>query len=326
MVFHPFRLKIVGVVTVLLLICWWQPVFSQSSSAQALAQVVDQVILPPYEQLVQETRLLATAVDLLRQDPTAETLKKAQATWAKTESTWIRAQAISIGPIAFLHYGQAIQASVSDTHQLESILTGTDSLSLSVVEKLQPEVKGLSTIQSLLFKDTVQELSPRHLMYLSLISQDVYRQAQHLQSAWLQGEDGYPPFRQVLLSAGDPLSIYPSATLPWIELVQSTTGSLSELSAVVFSPEDPNPEELPWLKAQVQGIQALYQGNWESDDDQGLSQILDQELEQLLEEQLTQTLNDLETLNGKLDQKPESLTNLETILTEKLLPTLEEMV
>jgi predicted lipoprotein len=329
MVFRHFKIKIAGVITILLLTCWWQPVFSRLAPLQLLTQVVDQVILPPYSQLVQDTQLLAAAVDALHRDPNPETLKSAQTAWTKTENTWIRAQAIGVGPITFLHYGQAIQASVSDSYQLEAILSGTDPLSLAVVERLQPEVKGLSTIQALLFQESVLPLSPRHLIYLSLISQDLYRQAQNLQAAWLQGQDGYPPFRTVMLSAGDSLSIYPSATLPWIELIQSTSGSLLELSEAVFSAEDPDPEALPWLKAQVQGIQALFHGHWEThenDPDKGLSQMLDQDLAQLLDTQFSQTLKDLERLKAKSDQKPRSLTDLETTLTKKLLPTLEEMV
>ncbi|MEA5471084.1 imelysin family protein [Spirulina sp. 06S082] len=200
-----------------------------------LTDFVDLVIIPTYDRLLGQAIVLKTAVDRFVAKPTPEHLKAARVAWLGTRTPWEQSEAFAFGPASSLGYdGDLDDWPVNET-DVTAILKSGDRLTPEYVTNLQTTAKGFHTIELLLFgtnnDKTASDFSRRELELLKLLAKAFETTSQDLIESWVDGVSGNPPYRQVLIAAGErnnPAYLTKSAALE--EIVQGMMGCLDEVA------------------------------------------------------------------------------------------------
>lgn len=200
-----------------------------------IVDFVDLVIIPTYDRLVGQAEVLKTTIDRFVANPTPQTLKSAQVAWLAARTPWEQSEAFAFGPAESLGYdGDLDDWPVNET-DVSAILKSSDRLTSEYVTNLQTTEKGFHTIELLLFgsnnNKTVSDFSRRERELLKLLAEAFAATSRDLVTSWVDGIGSNPPYREVLITAGDrnnPAYLTQKAALE--EIVQGTIGCLDEVA------------------------------------------------------------------------------------------------
>ncbi|WP_081942891.1 imelysin family protein [Myxosarcina sp. GI1] len=195
----------------------------------------DSVVIPTYQQLVEKSSELEQAIETFTSNPTDETLQTARTTWLETRYPWEQSEAFAFGPADSLGYDGDLDDWPVNQTDVAAVLNSGDSLTPEYVESLQTTQKGFHTIELLLFgtdNDKVAaDFTARELELLQVLTTAFHQSATELATSWSEGVQGYPPYREVLATAGDSSNpAYPTADAAVEEIVQGIIGCLDEVA------------------------------------------------------------------------------------------------
>ncbi len=208
---------------------------SSDTTPLVVSHFADQVVIPTYQQLVQEAGELSKAVNGFVENPTPETLKTAQNAWVKTRTPWEQSEAFAFGPAESLGYdGDLDDWPVNET-DVVAVINSQDEINIESVKKLQTTQKGFHTIEYLLFgldsQKTAQDFSERELKLLQNLTIAFNESAHNLTKSWAKGVNGNPAYREVLATAGtNNNSAYPTQQAAVEEIIQGMLGCLDEVA------------------------------------------------------------------------------------------------
>jgi putative iron-regulated protein len=323
----------------------------QFNDAQVVADFADQVVLPTYQLLVERAGTLSQAVDAFVNDPTDATLSAAQEAWLATRSPWEQSEAFAFGPAESLGYdGDLDDWPVNET-DVQAVLESDDPLTPESVKSLQTTQKGFHTIELLLFgtdnNKQAADFSERELQYLQALTTAFNQTATDLQASWSEGVEGNPPYREVLATAGQGSSAYPTVQAGAEEIVQGMLGCLDEVANEKIG-EPLETQETLGLESRfshssladfqhnIQSVQNAYLGEVPdaSSSGESLSSFVAEvnpDLDAQIKQELQAALEAIATVPGPIEEtlpNPDAQTQLETakeaILT--LHSTIEEQV
>ncbi|MBP0021448.1 MAG: peptidase M75 [Cyanobacteria bacterium SBLK] len=200
-----------------------------------IVDFVDMVIVPTYDRLVGQAAVMKTAIDRFVTNPTPQTLKSAQVAWLAARTPWEQSEAFAFGPAESLGYdGDLDDWPVNET-DVAAILKSRDRFTLEYISNLQTTEKGFHTIEFLLFgtdnNKTVADFSRRERDLLKLLAEAFEATSRDLIASWVDGIDSNPPYREVLITAGDrnnPAYLTQKAALE--EIVQGMIGCVDEVA------------------------------------------------------------------------------------------------
>ncbi|NJK61461.1 MAG: peptidase M75 [Synechococcaceae cyanobacterium SM2_3_1] len=168
---------------------------------------VDQVIIPTYEQLTQKASTMADAVIAFADQPTEKTLQTARQSWISARDPWEQSEAFAFGPAASLGYDADLDDWPVNETDVIAVLNSDQPLTRATIAELQTTQKGYHTIEFLLFglnnNKTLSEFTERELEYLRALAIHFEDTASALLASWVEGVEGNPPYRQVLVTAGE---------------------------------------------------------------------------------------------------------------------------
>ena len=201
---------------------------------QVLADFVNKVVLPKYTQYVDTTATLSQAIDTFVKDPNQANLEAARQAWSLTRTSWEQTETFAFGPAGSLGFDGAMDSWPINQTDIEQILAGSAPLTEVDVAQLQDTERGMHTIEYLLFGEinnkTADQFTAREKQYLQALGQDLNTVASALLASWLSGVDGRPPYKDVLVTAGDPSNtIYPTTVAGAQEVVIGIVDSLTEV-------------------------------------------------------------------------------------------------
>ncbi|NJR58040.1 MAG: peptidase M75 [Cyanobacteria bacterium CRU_2_1] len=203
---------------------------------QILVDFVDQVIVPTYQLLTEESAQLSGAVDAFVADPNESTLEAARQAWLATRSPWEQSEAFAFGPAASLGYDADLDDWPVNEVDVKAVLDSQDVLTDDYLGNLQTTQRGFHTIEFLLFglnnDKQLSDFTPRELEYLQLLAIAFDQTANNLLSSWTAGVNGNPPYRDEFVNAGDGSAAYPTMQAAAEEIVQGIIGILDELGNV----------------------------------------------------------------------------------------------
>lgn len=208
---------------------------SPDTTTLVVSHFADQVVIPTYQQLVQEAGELSKAVNGFVENPTEATLKTAQNAWVATRTPWERSEAFAFGPAESLGYdGDLDDWPVNETDVI-AVINSQDEINVELVKKLQTTQKGFHTIEYLLFgldhQKTAQDFSERELKLLQNLTIAFNESANNLTKSWAEGVNGNPAYREVLATAGTNNNpAYPTAQAAVEEIIQGMLGCLDEVA------------------------------------------------------------------------------------------------
>lgn len=203
-------------------------------SVQLVSDFPEQVVIPTYKLLTEESKTLKAAVDAFVADANDNTLKTAQAAWTEAREPWEQSEAFAFGPAESLGYdGDLDDWPVNET-DVKGVLDGSDPISAETIEKLQTTQKGFHTIELLLFgtdnNKTAADFNDREKQLLQQLATAFDQTANDLLTSWAEGIDGNPAYKTVLATAGEAdNSAYPTSEAALEEIVGGIIGALDEV-------------------------------------------------------------------------------------------------
>jgi uncharacterized iron-regulated protein len=207
----------------------------ENLEAAVVRSFSDSVVIPTYQQLVEEADKLVSIVATFASQPSKENLQAAQETWLATRIPWEQSEAFAFGPASSLGYdGDLDDWPVNET-DVTAVLKSNNSLTKDYVATLQTTQKGFHTIELLLFgtnnDKTVSDFTPRELELLQVLTLAFQQSANDLTTSWVKGVEGNRPYREVLATAGDPSNpAYPTVDAAVEEILQGIIGCLDEVA------------------------------------------------------------------------------------------------
>jgi putative iron-regulated protein len=207
----------------------------ENLEAAVVRSFSDSVVIPTYQQLVEEADKLVSIVATFASQPSEENLQAARESWLTTRNPWEQSEAFAFGPASSLGYdGDLDDWPVNET-DVTAVLKSNNSLTKDYVATLQTTQKGFHTIELLLFgtnnDKTADDFTPRELELLQVLTLAFQQSANDLTASWVKGVEGNPPYREVLASAGDPSNpAYPTVDAAVEEILQGIIGCLDEVA------------------------------------------------------------------------------------------------
>lgn len=219
---------------------------------EVLAALVDDVVVPGYEDLAGTAAALAGVTEDLCATPTEANLGSARAAWDGAQGAWARTAAYRVGPVESLRLAPRIAYAV-DADKVRALAEDPDGPGLVTVELLTgkgADLRGLRAVEQLLFAPAdVAALTPRGCSYAAAASRLVADATAELLTAWTDGVDGEASARDQLARPGDG-GMWESESEGYEDLLDSTLAALTTVVDMQLGPasgattETPEPQEV----------------------------------------------------------------------------------
>jgi predicted lipoprotein len=248
------------------------------SRSDVVAIVANDVAVPRFQALRDDTAALSDAAASLCAAPTSATVEETRGAWRTARQTWMRSRAIAFGPVMDRRSESFIAWPEVDTARIEETIASRDSVSAEDVrEFFAATQRGLGAAEYLLFEGDPTEVAttlgaPLRCQYLSSVLEVVATEADAILATWTEGEDGGPPYvdhltgeASVSMTTGAAIDEIGSNQVFLLDALadQQLGAALGETGA------DPDPAALPGgaanreaddLLAAVEGLRNLYLG------------------------------------------------------------------
>lgn len=156
-------------------------------------ELVEDVILPTYEDVVVTVEVVRDTAHAFQQSPTAANLGALRAAWRAAREPWKETDAFRFGPTMLQSLGVAMDQ-VIDPAKVESEIAGTQTLDAAYFATLGANKKGFHAIEYLVF-DTAgigdagviaMLVDPRRMAFLVGAADDLVVNATALHDAWAE--------------------------------------------------------------------------------------------------------------------------------------------
>lgn len=248
-----------------------------------LTRIVEQVILPHHQALVEESALLEQRVQQFADDPTVDTLAAAQAQWHTTAAAWAQVEPFSLR-FTMLATGQ-IKKWPINTKFIEEFIAETATIDEPFIASIGATAKGIGAIEYFLFSPTLTAdeivatlaVTPQRLAYPVALTQNLTNAAEALYALWApEGENGAQRFIDADFSENNVQGSISMLTNELIVLLETMVKTKVEypLRGVMADPQ-PQAVESPYagaswplMVANLRTVQQVFQA--------GLGDYLDQ--------------------------------------------------
>ena len=177
-----------------------------------ITNFVNNTALPQYDSLVTTGTALNANLATLNTTATDANLKAAQVSWRAMRTVWERCEGFLIGPVESQDYDPNSDTWPTDYHQMDSLLTSSNPLSVTDVQNLPQTLRGYHPIEYLIFGEggsrTAADLDARKKQYLASLSSDLLNNnVVPLHDSWTPSGINYA---QSILTAGTGNAVYSS--------------------------------------------------------------------------------------------------------------------
>jgi len=222
-------------------LAWGNPA---SEETAPLASFGEQLVLPTYESLAEETSAFLKAAQAAAAAPSADTVTKARQAWKEARIPWERSEAFLFGPVDTEGHDPYIDSwpvNVTDLQKVIDAETGPAEIEAATVESFNEGLRGFHVVEYLLFADAdgnpasakavadALKSSPRRAAYLVAASEALEAQAAALLADYAPGQGD---FIGVIASAGDGSEVYLTRGAALSDIANALAGIAEESSQV----------------------------------------------------------------------------------------------
>jgi predicted lipoprotein len=200
-----------------------EPTFDRN---EAVAAIVDDVILPTLLETVVKAAALRTAAEALEGTPDQGSLDAAQQAWRDARAPWRRSDAFRFGPVVDLGLLGSIDWSPTKPPTIEEIVAGTDALDPAAVESLGSSAKGFMALEYLLFDNSGDEpilaalgdetTGARRRLFVRLLADNLHQKLLQVSDGWARDKGNYA---DALARPGESSPVYPTTKKAVDEIV-----------------------------------------------------------------------------------------------------------
>ena len=159
-----------------------------TTEKQALNDFVDDVAIPQYDALSAQSDALNTAIKTLSTLPTDANLATAKTAWLTMRTSWEQCEGFLFGPVEDNNYDPYMDTWPTDYVQMDSLLAGTHTLTVTDVQGFTLSLRGFHPIEYILFGDhgsrTAAAITARQMQYILSLSADLQNNCHALAQSW----------------------------------------------------------------------------------------------------------------------------------------------
>lgn len=184
-------------VALLVTACSFGPTVSRED---VLVSLNENVILPAFRTVDEETEQMRDAVDALCAAPSEETLRRAREEWRGAKDAWMSSRAVGFGPAMDRRSRSFVDWWPVEPERIENTLSTKDSITPEYVrEFLSTTQRGLGAIEYLIFEGdnvvaTLSEPGTLRCEYLTSAADVAATETAGLLSDWINGPPGDAPY------------------------------------------------------------------------------------------------------------------------------------
>jgi predicted lipoprotein len=179
-------------IALLIGVCLGHNAWCQSGPAQpatkeaALRTVLQQAIVPAYQDLAAKCHDLTEALASIDQASATGNLEPAQKAWVAALLAARRVQWFQSGPIADREYLSSFYYSKVLPQRMDAVLNSSRAIDESFVAEFGPNAKGLFALEYLLFQKDPKKAEPvpRRIQYALLLARDLEKKAGQVAQDW----------------------------------------------------------------------------------------------------------------------------------------------
>lgn len=185
------------------------PNTEQQDYQAVLKHIAEQVIVPTYKSLNDQSIVLSQQTELFKNQPTEANLALARQAWRDARVPWEQSEGFLFGPVSTQGIDPSIDSWPVNEVDLDAVLASSAVLTQSYIDGLEGTLKGFHTIEYLLFgldsNKPISNFTPRELEYLVAVTQSLAGATNQLYLAWDTNGQNYA---NQIASAGESGSIY----------------------------------------------------------------------------------------------------------------------
>lgn len=237
------------------------------SESDVLASLADDVIVPRYDALAEETAALEGAVAGLCAAPSDAALGAARDAWRGASAAWAQSEASGVGPVMERRSGGLIAWPVVQPERIEALIAERPDLTAEAAKsEISSTQRGLGGVEHALFAgdaaDALKQGSAR-CAYLSAVAGAAAAEAAAIRDEWTAYKDVFAGSSGAL-SASDSV-----AELVRTQVFLIRTIVDMRLAGALGLRGEPDPSAIPGgaamntladLRNQVEGMRAVHQG------------------------------------------------------------------
>lgn len=250
-----------------------------SIESDVINNFVNQTALPQYNSLFATATILNISIDTLSNNPNNANLATVQTNWRAIRTVWERCEGFLIGPVEAYDYDPNSDTWPTDYHQMDSLLTSSNPLTVTDVRNLPQTLRGYHPIEYLIFgvggTRTASQLDARKKQYLVSLAADLLNNdVTPLLISWTSAPVNY---EQAILTAGAGNTVYSSRQAFFLDVVgdNGMAGICNEVGeqdqdGKIYNPyitKDSTLSESPYsgnsladFKNNIIGLQQVYMG------------------------------------------------------------------
>ena len=281
-----------------------------------MTSFVNNTALPQYTNLVAAGITLNSAISALTNTPTDANLTAAQTGWRQMRQVWERCEGFLIGPVEANDYDPNSDTWPTDYHQMDSLLTSSNTLTVTDIQNLPQTLRGYHPIEYLIFGEggtrKASDLDARKIKYLTSLSADLLNNdVTPLLTSW-QGSTGYG---QAILTAGSGNTTYSSKQAFFLDIIgdNGMAGICNEVGqqnedGKMYNPyitQDSSLSESPYshnsltdFKNNIIGAQQVYLGLSGSNGVSALVAAKNKDLDNKIQAAFTSAINSFDNISG----------------------------
>ena len=277
---HRLKLAIAICVTaavVLLLILTACASTSGPSDKDVLIGLTDEVILPAYQQLAEESASMKQSVETLCSAPTAASLENARESWRAARAAWMRSEAMWFGPVMDRRSTSLLDWSPTDTTGIDRLLVGGAPATVEEIrDTLGSNRRGFGAMEYILYTSNALA-NPGQAApicpFLVGLSTVVYEESSAILAEWVEGTEGRPAY-DYYFSDRAGVSMLPSAAVAEVVRSQfflirdivdvrlaSAMGLRDDPADLSVIPGNAADNGLQDIRNELLGMRAIYQGS-----------------------------------------------------------------
>ena len=166
-------------------------VVSEKAMDVVIANYVDKVVLPTYEDMENKVSLLNTAVDKYITSGTQEDLDAACSAWRAARKPWEQSEAFLYGPADYENLDPSLDSWPLQKDDIDQILASQDFSQIEGDNTKAQGVRGYHTLEYLLFENgkskKTENVTANEKGYMKRVSARLLEDAEDLHKAWVSG-------------------------------------------------------------------------------------------------------------------------------------------
>ena len=318
---------------------------------EVLIAVTDEVVVPAYQQLADDSAELDSKVASLCSSPSEADLQDTRQAWRSARASWLQSRAMWFGPVMDRRSASLLDWSPTDTEAIDEAIAdaGFSTSAGQVRNSYSAGRRGFGAIEHLLFRggalDALSD-SPATCAYLSALTQVTREETAGILADWTEGGELETPYQDYFTDRAN-LSLIPGDAVEEVVRTQvflirdivhmrmatalGLRGDGIDLTAV---PGNAAANGLADVRSELIGMQIVYEGSGtESEGISGLVQPLSEETDRRVRDQLAAAIRAVDSVERPLKvaivERPDqvkalydSLSELQTTLATEVVSLL----